>query len=68
MTTYPNISISLSEDRTAKLSKILRALRDQDETVSRSEAVGQAIDAFYLIICPFESTTVPQNNQTAHTN
>lgn len=62
---YPTISISLNEDRLTKLSKILRALRDQDETVSRSEAVGQAIDRFYLSICPVDGPIGHKTDQNA---
>jgi hypothetical protein len=61
--TYPTISISLNETRTAKLSRILRILRDKDETVSRSEAIGQAIDIFFTHLCPSESTDVPQDER-----
>lgn len=61
--TYPAISISISDERSAKLTKILRALRDQDETVSRSEAVGRAIDHFFLIVCPADS---PESPRTDH--
>jgi hypothetical protein len=52
VTSYPTITISISTDRAAKLAKILRALRDEDDSISRSEAVGRAIDSFFLTTCP----------------
>jgi len=57
--TYPTISISLSDERMIKVAKILRRLRDDDDTISRSEAVGRAIDHFFLIICPSDRTDIP---------
>ncbi len=53
---YPTISISLSDERLAKVTKILRALRDENESISRSEAIGRAIDAFFLITCPVDTS------------
>lgn len=50
--TYPTISVSLNDERTKKLSDILRKLREQDDTVSRSEAIARAIDYFHLLVCP----------------
>lgn len=63
--TYPTISISLTNDRAAKISGILRALREQDETISRSEAIGRAIDHFFLVVCPLEQTVVTQEIEPA---
>lgn len=63
MTSYPTISISLTDERMAKLSKLLRALREQDETISRSEAVGRAIDHFFVVIClSGMSDTLPERH------
>jgi metal-responsive CopG/Arc/MetJ family transcriptional regulator len=61
--TYPTISISLNDDRTKKLSDILRKLREQDDTVSRSEAIARAIDFFYPHVCASESPNAPKNVQ-----
>ncbi len=61
--TYPTISVSLNDDRLTKLSNILRKLREQEETISRSEAIGRAIDHFYPIMCPLENTSAPSSVQ-----
>jgi metal-responsive CopG/Arc/MetJ family transcriptional regulator len=61
--TYPTISISLNDERTKKLSDILRKLREQEETVSRSEAIARAIDFFYPHVCTSESSIEPMNVQ-----
>lgn len=52
--TYPTISISLNEERTKKLIEIIQKLREQDVTISRSEAIARAIDAFHPIVCTSE--------------
>jgi hypothetical protein len=66
VTSYPTITISISNDRAAKLAKVLRALRDEDDTISRSEAVGRAIDSFFLIICPTDmSNDLPNDHPPA---
>jgi hypothetical protein len=44
---YPTISVSLNEERSDKLIKLIRLMRNQDETISRSEVVGTAIDTLY---------------------
>lgn len=61
--TYPTISVSLNDERLDKLSAILRKLREQEETVSRSEAIGRAIDHFYPIMCPSKSPDAPSSVQ-----
>jgi hypothetical protein len=53
--TYPTISVSLNDERTRKLSDILRKLREGDDTVSRSEAIARAIDYFHPFVCPLEN-------------
>lgn len=61
--TYPTISVSLNDDRAKKLSDILRKLREQDDTVSRSEAIARAIDYFHPFMCPLENTSAPSSVQ-----
>lgn len=61
--TYPTISVSLNEERTRKLSDILRTLREQDDTISRSEAIARAIDYFHPYVCTSENTIAPQSKQ-----
>lgn len=61
--TYPTISVSLNEERAKKLSDILRALREQDDTVSRSEAIARAIDFFYPFVCASENTLASSSVQ-----
>ena len=61
--TYPTISVSLNDDRLSKLSDMLRTLRDQDETVSRSEVIGRAIDHLHPIVCPSKSPNTPSSVQ-----
>ena len=61
--TYPTISISLNDDRLRKLSDILRKLREEDETVSRSEAIARAIDYFHPIVCPSKIPNTPSSVQ-----
>lgn len=63
--TYPTISISLNDDRAAKVRAILRALREQDDSISRSEAIGRAIDHFFLAVCPLQETIVVQDIEAA---
>lgn len=63
MTSYPTISISLTEERQERLTKLLRTLREQDESISRSEAVGRAIDHFFVVIClSGMSDTLPERH------
>lgn len=61
--TYPTFSISLNDDRIKKLSEIWRKLRESEETVSRSEAVGRAIDYFHPIVCTVKGTNEPHKEQ-----
>ena len=61
--TYPTISVSLNEDRLEKLGDILRVLREDDNTVSRSEAIARAIDYWHPILCPSKRTAIQAKGQ-----
>ena len=61
--TYPTISVSLNDERLKLLSEVLRALREHDETISRSEAIGRAIELFHPTVCPSKGSDANTEGQ-----
>ena len=66
MTDTQNISIYLSEQQFKRLDLIVKELTNRSGVkISRSAAVGRAIDSLFLTICPTDTTDEKPAGDTA---
>lgn len=63
-----NVTIYLNDERLARIDAIVQELSQRAGVkISRSAAVGRAIDDLFLAVCPTDFTNAHQTKQPAET-